>query len=57
MEAVFLNRTQLSEKLGCSVKTVDRMRKAGCPWLSLAGGVRFDWEAVVGWMAQQAAGK
>jgi len=56
MEGTFLTRAQLAERLGCDKRTIDRMRKAGCPWMSLAGGVRFDFEEVKAWMHAKAQG-
>jgi phage terminase Nu1 subunit (DNA packaging protein) len=53
-ETRYITREQLAERMGCSVKTVDRLKGEGMPFVSWGRRMtRFDADAAMRWAAQQ----
>jgi phage terminase Nu1 subunit (DNA packaging protein) len=53
-ETRYITREQLAERMGCSVKTVDRMKADGMPYLTYGRRlVRFDADEALRWAANQ----
>jgi phage terminase Nu1 subunit (DNA packaging protein) len=53
-ETRYITREQLAERMGCSVKTVDRLKGEGMPFVSWGRRLtRFDADAAMRWAAQQ----
>ena len=50
-----LDKSGLAERLGCSVSTVDKMRRAGLPCLYAGESPRFLFDSVIAWMNEQRA--
>lgn len=48
-----LDKQCLAERLGVSISTVDKMRRAGLPCLYAGDSPRFVFEDVVAWMTEQ----
>jgi hypothetical protein len=51
-----LDRTQLAKALGCSLPTVDRLRRQGAPQFLLGDAPRFELDAVLAWLRTRSAG-
>jgi len=45
-----LDRRGLAHALGCGVDTIDRLRREGCPELTLGDAPRFEVKAVIDWL-------
>lgn len=45
-----LDRRGLAEALSIGVDTVDRLRREGCPEITVGDAPRFDFSEVVGWL-------
>lgn len=45
-----LTKKQLATKLGCSQRTIDRLRNAGCPAIKLLDSPRFELTSVLSWL-------
>jgi phage terminase Nu1 subunit (DNA packaging protein) len=49
-----VNREELARRMGCSVKTVDRMRSEGMPYVVWGRRMlRFDPQAAMSWFLDQ----
>ena len=48
----FLGKKEIAEFLGCSEKTIDRMRKEGLPSYNWAGKVKFIKSEVFEWIKE-----
>src|SRR5690606_21931433 len=48
-----LDRRGLAEWLGCSLPTVDRLRREGCPELMVGDSPRFEPDAVLAWLRER----
>jgi hypothetical protein len=51
---LLVDKQQLSRQLGCSPAHVDHLRKRGLPTVMLGQAVRFEPDAVLGWLREQA---
>lgn len=49
---MLLNKEQLSEKLGVSVTTVNRLMAKGMPKIKVGKSVRFEYNDVVSWLKE-----
>lgn len=48
-----LDKEGLAARLSCSVSSVSRLLRKGCPHLKVGDSPRFIYENVIDWMAQQ----
>ena len=48
-----LDKEGLAERLSCSVSSVKRLMRKGCPFMKVGDSPRFNYEAVIEWMALQ----
>lgn len=48
-----LDKEGLAQRLSCSVSSVKRLMRKGCPHMKVGDSPRFNYEAVVEWMGQQ----
>ncbi len=51
-----LDRSGLARALGCSVSTVARLAKEGCPRVMLADAPRYELGAVLAWLHKRDGG-
>lgn len=49
-QPALLTKAELARKLGCSPRTIDRLRAEGCPTIMLLDSPRFELTAVLGWL-------
>ena len=52
-ELAVLDRLGLSKALGCSVSTIDRLRKEGAPFVSVGDVARFELPHVLQWLRER----
>lgn len=48
-----LDKAGLAARLSCSVSSVTRLLRKGCPHMKVGDSPRFIYETVIDWMAQQ----
>jgi hypothetical protein len=51
-----LDRTQLAKALGCSLPSIDRLRREGLPQLTIGDAPRFELAPVLAWLRTRSAG-